>query len=314
MAEESNTLKLYNSLRDNGYKLPEYGRFEGRLKDSGARETLYNTLRDNGVNDLPEFADFEEWLGYSMPEDLKSGKDYVSQSSQNPRPIELRPEYTGPTREQPEYMSPLTNTPEYNFESIKQKGYIETATPNDPYDNIYKSIYDNRSGLDEHIKEAMRGNVPQGVRPIDVSTNLIAARDYLNEAEELINAKKEGGGLLRGILNAASNRRTWDMGMSDLATNKRVKIAIDKYERGESLSDDETRLLDALAVNTAAKAYASDKGYGYDIGSGFVQSIPFMIEMLVSPLSGSGKAIGKKLASYAAKRFSGKTGNILLYG
>jgi len=71
MAEESNTLKLYNSLRDNGYKLPEYDRFEGRLKDSAARETLYNTLRDNGVNDLPEFSAFETWLGYPMPEDLK---------------------------------------------------------------------------------------------------------------------------------------------------------------------------------------------------------------------------------------------------
>ena len=71
MAEESNTLKLYNSLRDNGYKLPEYDRFEGRLKDSAARETLYNTLRDNGVNDLPEFSAFETWLGYPVPDDLK---------------------------------------------------------------------------------------------------------------------------------------------------------------------------------------------------------------------------------------------------
>ena len=92
MAEESNTLKLYNSLRDNGYKLPEYERFEGRLKDSGARETLYNTLRDNGVNDLPEFTAFEEWLGYPMPEDLKEESSQlpvpetqnVQQPSQNP--------------------------------------------------------------------------------------------------------------------------------------------------------------------------------------------------------------------------------------
>ena len=93
MAEESNTLKLYNSLRDNGYKLPEYDRFEGRLKDSAARETLYNTLRDNGVNDLPEFSVFETWLGYPMPEDLKeessqlptaSEAQTVQQSPQNP--------------------------------------------------------------------------------------------------------------------------------------------------------------------------------------------------------------------------------------
>lgn len=82
MAEESNTLRLYNSLRDNGYKLPEYDRFEGRLKDSAARETLYNTLRDNGVNDLPEFSAFETWLGYPMPEDLKEDSSQLPAASE----------------------------------------------------------------------------------------------------------------------------------------------------------------------------------------------------------------------------------------
>ena len=82
MAEESNTLKLYNSLRDNGYKLPEYDRFEGRLKDSAARETLYNTLRDNGVNDLPEFSAFETWLGYPVPEDLKEDSSQLPAASE----------------------------------------------------------------------------------------------------------------------------------------------------------------------------------------------------------------------------------------
>ena len=82
MAEESNTLKLYNSLRDNGYKLPEYDRFEGRLKDSAARETLYNTLRDNGVNDLPEFSTFETWLGYPMPDDLKEDSSQLPAASE----------------------------------------------------------------------------------------------------------------------------------------------------------------------------------------------------------------------------------------
>ena len=82
MAEESNTLKLYNSLRDNGYKLPEYDRFEGRLKDSAARETLYNTLRDNGVNDLPEFSAFETWLGYPMPDDLKEESSQLPAASE----------------------------------------------------------------------------------------------------------------------------------------------------------------------------------------------------------------------------------------
>ena len=73
--------------------MPEYDRFEGRLKDSAARETLYNTLRDNGVNDLPEFSAFETWLGYPMPDDLTeessqlpaaSEAQTLQQTSQNP--------------------------------------------------------------------------------------------------------------------------------------------------------------------------------------------------------------------------------------
>lgn len=306
-----NVKLLYDALKKEGYgNLGSVEQFDGLLKDSGNREYLYKSMKDEGFSDLGEYSEFESMLGYQMPEDLKQSKG-VLRSDINPEPVNLRPEYTGPTQEQPDYVNPLTNSPEYNFESIKQKGKIETVTPNDPYENIFQSISDNRTGLDDAIKEAMKGNVREGVRPIDVSTNLIAARDYLNEAEELINAKKEGAGLFRGIANAFTNRRTWDFGMSDFATNKSVKNAIDKFEKGDELSDDETRLLDALAVNTAAKVYASDMGYGYDIGSGFVQSIPFMIEMAINPLSGSGKAIGKKLASYAAKRFARNAGNIL---
>lgn len=311
MAINDNVKKLYNTLKSNGYQgLGTVDQFDGRLKNSGNRDMLYKLMKDDGFSDLGEFNDFEAKLGYEMPKDLRQSKG-VLRSDINPEPYNLRPEYTGPTQEQPDYVNPLTNSPEYNFESIKQKGKIETVTPNDPYENIFQSISDNKTGLDDAIKDAMKGNVREGVRPIDVSTNLIAARDYLNEAEELINAKKEGAGLFRGITNAFTNRRTWDFGMSYFATNKSVKNAIDKFEKGDELSDDETRLLDALAVNTAAKVYASDMGYGYDIGSGFVQSIPFMIEMAINPLSGSGKAIGKKLASYAAKRFSGKAGSLL---
>lgn len=160
--------------------------------------------------------------------------------------------------------------------------------------------------MDDEISNAMRGNVPEGIRPIDVTTNLISARNYLNEADDLIKARKEGGGVLRGMRDAASKLGTWDFGTSDLAANKSVYNALRKFERGEELSQDELRLLDAVAVNTAAKVYASDLGVSYDIGSGFVQSIPFMLEMIVNPLSGAGKGVGKALAGYAAKRFGGK--------
>lgn len=277
------------SVEDDVYEIPVSRKrdFLGTFKNATPYEdfsSLDNSERDNDFDDT----------------------DYVSQSSQNPPPIALRQEFDVTKPDQSEYVNPLTNSPDYNFESLRKKGKIETVKPNDKFGLISESINENRIGLDDEISNAMRGNVPEGIRPIDVTTNLISARNYLNEADDLIKARKEGGGVLRGMRDAASKLDTWDFGTSDLAANKSVYNALRKFERGEELSQDEQRLLDAVAVNTAAKVYASDLGVSYDIGSGFVQSIPFMLEMIVNPLSGAGKGVGKALAGYAAKRFGGK--------
>lgn len=277
------------SVKDDVYEIPVSRKrdFLGTFKNATPYEdfsSLDNPERDNDFDDT----------------------DYVSQSSQNPPPIALRQEFDVTKPDQSEYVNPLTNSPDYNFESLRKKGKIETVKPNDKFGLISESINENRIGLDDEISNAMRGNVPEGIRPIDVTTNLISARNYLNEADDLIKARKEGGGVLRGMRDAASKLGTWDFGTSDLAANKSVYNALRKFESGEELSQDEQRLLDAVAVNTAAKVYASDLGVSYDIGSGFVQSIPFMLEMIVNPLSGAGKGVGKALAGYAAKRFGGK--------
>lgn len=277
------------SVEDDVYEIPVSRKrdFLGTFKNATPYEdfsSLDNPKRDNDFDDT----------------------DYVSQSSQNPPPIALRQEFDVTKPDQSEYVNPLTNSPDYNFESLRKKGKIEAVKPNDKFGLISESINENRIGLDDEISNAMRGNVPEGIRPIDVTTNLISARNYLNEADDLIKARKEGGGVLRGMRDAASKLGTWDFGTSDLAANKSVYNALRKFESGEELSQDEQRLLDAVAVNTAAKVYASDLGVSYDIGSGFVQSIPFMLEMIVNPLSGAGKGVGKALAGYAAKRFGGK--------
>lgn len=301
---DSNIKHLYDTMISRGYTgLGDFSNFEGKMKDSGKRKLVYDALmHDDYFSEIGDFSKFESALGYSPVE----SKNYVSQSSANPAPIALRQEADVPMKDQSEYVNPWTNSPDYNFESLRKKGKIETVYPDDKFSDIYKSIDENREGLDEGIDKAMKGDVPEGARPIDVSTRLIAARNYLNEAEELINAKKEGGGVLRGMKDAASKIGNWDFGMSDLATNKSVYNALNKFESGEELSDDETRLLDAVAVNTAAKVYASDMGRSYNIGSAFSQSIPFMLEMIVNPLSGAGKGVGKALAGYAAKRFGKK--------
>lgn len=132
--EGNNTRKLYDALKSDGYTdLGDFSSFEGKLKDSGKREMLYDVLKKDGWQDLGDFSQFESKLGYAPinNENIKE-TDYVSQSSVNPPPISLRQEVDIPKSDQSEYVNPWTNSPDYNFESLRKKGKIETATPPPP--------------------------------------------------------------------------------------------------------------------------------------------------------------------------------------
>lgn len=132
--EVNNTRKLYDALKSDGYTdLGDFSSFEGKLKDSGKREMLYDVLKKDGWQDLGDFSQFESKLGYAPinNENIKE-TDYVSQSSVNPPPISLRQEVDIPKSDQSEYVNPWTNSPDYNFESLRKKGKIETATPPPP--------------------------------------------------------------------------------------------------------------------------------------------------------------------------------------
>lgn len=129
--EVNNTRKLYDALKSDGYTdLGDFSSFEGKLKDSGKREMLYDVLKKDGWQDLGDFSQFESKLGYAPinNENIKE-TDYVSQSSVNPPPISLRQEVDIPKSDQSEYVNPWDNSADYNFESLRKKGKIETATP-----------------------------------------------------------------------------------------------------------------------------------------------------------------------------------------
>lgn len=132
--EVNNTRKLYDALKSDGYTdLGDFSSFEGKLKDSGKREMLYDVLGKDGWQDLGDFSQFESKLGYAPinNENIKE-TDYVSQSSVNLPPISLRQEVDIPKSDQSEYVNPWDNSADYNFESLRKKGKIETATPPPP--------------------------------------------------------------------------------------------------------------------------------------------------------------------------------------
>lgn len=138
---DSNVKHLYDAMISQGYTgLGDFSNFEGKMKDSGKRRMVYDYLiQDDYFSEIGDFSKFESALGYSPAE----RKDYVSQSSVNPAPIALRQEVDVPMKDQSEYVNPWTNSPDYNFESLRKKGKIETATPPPPTDYEKDSSYMN---------------------------------------------------------------------------------------------------------------------------------------------------------------------------
>ena len=145
--------------------------------------------------------------------------------------------------------------------------------------------------------------------------SLIAARDQLKEAKE---AKKLGDadvadnkagntglwgffkGAGRGFASSVFDVTTWDFGVSDLSNNTQLLEVAQKAERGDKLTQAEEDLLTAASINAAAQSYLSEVGgYGTTAGKITGESLPFMLEFAINPLSGSSSSIAK----YGAKKF-----------
>lgn len=141
---------------------------------------------------------------------------------------------------------------------------------------------------------------------------LEAARNFLQESQDIINEAREkgsSGALFRGLRDATFDVDTWTMGLSDMAHGYRLKEAADKADKGETLTVDEQKLLEAAAVNMAVHAYySSDLSRMYKAGQTTGYSIPFMLEFAINPVSGSGNAIAKGILKYGMKKFGRSAG------
>ncbi len=143
--------------------------------------------------------------------------------------------------------------------------------------------------------------------------NLEVAQSLLDDSQKIIEeAAKRGqtnfvSGLGRGVRDTAFNPETWSFGLADMRESVYLMNVLDKFDRGENLTDGEQALMDAAVANMATNAYYhSDLGRGYKAGTVTGQSIPFMLEFAINPVSGSGSAIAKSILRYGMKKFGAK--------
>lgn len=139
---------------------------------------------------------------------------------------------------------------------------------------------------------------------------LEAARALLEESQNIIDEARRKGktnfvsGVGRGFADTAFNAETWSFGLSDMRDAKVLMDALDKFDRGEELTQSEQTLMDAAVANMATNAYYySDLGRGYKAGMVTGQSVPFMLEFAVNPVSASGSSIAKSILKYGMKKF-----------
>ena len=171
-----------------------------------------------------------------------------------------------------------------------------------------KDIVGSFFGVGEHEKNVREARKDAGV--------IKAAERLLEESQEIVDEAGKAGktnfvsGLLRGVRDNAFDPEQWTFGLADMADSAYLLRAVQKAEKGEELTPAEEKLLDASVMNMAVNAYYGDMlGRGYKAGQVTAQSLPFMLEFAVNPVSSSGSAIAKNLLKYGMKKFGGKAVN-----
>lgn len=179
---------------------------------------------------------------------------------------------------------------------------------------------ENESALDYLVAGMQDPNVMTGPKLPEDSEETKERRaiyNALKEADKIVKAaqysEKHNGWqeFWKSFGKKIGDWETWDMGVSSMLNNGTALRVIKKLEAANGdetkLTDSERDLLDALATQAVVEQYYHDHiGKGYNLGSGVAESVPFMAEMIINPMSGAGSATGKALGKYILKRFGVK--------
>lgn len=145
-------------------------------------------------------------------------------------------------------------------------------------------------------------------------TLLNNAENILDDSRKIVDeaGKKDSSwyeSLGRGVRDKVFDVDSWTMGITDMAGSMNLNKVLEKADREEELDPAEQRLLDAAVTNMAVNAYySSDLSAAYKAGQVTGESIPFMLEMAVNPISATGNATAKLLLKYGLKKFGQQIG------
>ena len=318
---------LYDVLTNKGVQMGAYEEFDKNVDAN--KDWLYNTAKSKGV-DIGDYDAFDKAMSNSQIPAVTVPHP-GQQQLQQPQPRPKSPYVEGKGEDTMIFGVPYADyqqmTPE---EQSKQYSAAIEKRKNDEKDFFSNYISGQLGEIDSELNKE-RDPVPMPVGSAfipssavgaaqrfgngdtketqDRYTSLHAAKNLLDDANKLVEEAKKGdtgffSSLGRGFKDKFMDTDNWTMGLTDTAYSGLLRKAIEKEESGEELSPEESKLLDAAAVNMATQAYfSSDMSRGYKAGSTTAQSIPFMLEFAVNPVSSSGNALAKGLLKHGLKRF-----------
>ena len=204
----------------------------------------------------------------------------------------------------------------------KKSAAEQLSSLKDDVDNLRKENREKLkkySGSGNNAMNALMGSrtyIQQSDKDRQESSAISASERLIEQANEVIEeAGKKGKtnfvtGMLRGFRDNAFDADLWTFGLVDMADSKYLLDALEKSESGKELTPVEEKLLEASTVNMIVNAYyAQDLGRGYKAGGTFAESLPFMLEFVINPISASGSTIAKSLLKYGMKKIGGKAIN-----
>ena len=140
-----------------------------------------------------------------------------------------------------------------------------------------------------------------------LQANSAAINSFIEDSRRLLKDVHSRNNFTGGVKSAAENVETWDNGLTSLNKNDQLLKAVKKFEKGQELTEDESLLLDVAANYMALSAYYSDKlGRWYKAGNVSMQSVPFMLQFMATPIEGAGNSLTKALVKWGTKSFGRK--------
>lgn len=318
---------LYDALTNKGVQMGAYEEFDKNVDAN--KDWLYNTAKSKGV-DIGDYDAFDKAMSNSQIPAVTvphPGQQQLQQPQLRPKSpyVEGKGEDTmifGVPYTDYQQMSPEEQSKQYSAAIEKRKNDEKDFFSNyisGQLGEIDSELNNKREPLpmpagsafipSSAVGAAQRFGNDENKETQDRYTSLHAAKNLLDDANKLVEESKKGDtgfftSLGRGFKDKFMDTDNWTMGLTDTAYSGLLRKAIEKEESGEDLSPEESKLLDAAAVNMATQAYfSSDMSRGYKAGSTTAQSIPFMLEFAVNPVSSSGNALAKGLLKHGLKRF-----------